>query len=117
MTLGASWQAARWNVSAFAGWHRGWPRTPLTLSPLSLGRRNSDRWGTYYSLDMRGSYIWPLAYGDFSLVLEVTNATNRDNECCAVLETDANGNFTADVDHWLPTIVNLGFSYRWRSRH
>jgi hypothetical protein len=115
-TVGASWQAARWNLSALGGWHRGWPRTPLTLNPLTLGRRNSDRWGDYYSVDLRGNYVWPLRHGDFSVVLEVTNATNRGNECCAVLETAADGRFTSDVDHWLPTIVNLGFSYRWRSR-
>ena len=23
----------------------------------------------------------------------------------------------AETDHWLPTIVNIGFTYRWRSRH
>jgi outer membrane receptor protein involved in Fe transport len=116
LTLGASWQASRWNVSAFTGWHRGWPRTPFTLNPLTLGERNSDRWRDFYTVDLRGSYVWPQKYGDFSLVLEVTNATNRSNECCAVLETTPDGGFTSQVDHWLPTIVNLGFSYRWRSR-
>jgi outer membrane receptor protein involved in Fe transport len=116
MSAGASWQASRWNASVFGGWHRGWPRTPLTLDPLALGERNSGRWGDYYSLDLRGSYVWPQKYGDFSLVFEVTNATNRSNDCCAVLETTANGAFRAEVDDWLPPIVNLGFSYRWRSR-
>lgn len=116
LSAGASWQASRWNASVFGGWHRGWPRTPLTLDPLALGERNSARWGDFYSLDLRGSYVWPQKYGDFSLVLEVTNATNRANECCAVLETAPNGAFRSEVDHWLPSIVNLGFSYRWRSR-
>lgn len=116
MTAGASWQASRWNVSALGSWHRGWPRTPLSLDPLALGKRNSARWGDFYTVDLRGSYVWPLRYGDFSVVLELTNATNHSNECCAVLETDANGAFTSNVDHWLPTIVNLGFSYRWRNR-
>jgi hypothetical protein len=116
LTVGASWQASRWNVSGFGGWHRGWPRTPLMLDPLALGNRNSDRWGDFYTVDLRGSYVWPQKYGDFSLVLEVTNATHRSNECCAVLEAAPDGRFTSDVDHWLPTIVNLGFSYRWRSR-
>ena len=88
----------------------------MTLDPLALGERNSARWGDFYSLDLRGSYVWPQKYGDFSLVLEVTNATNRANECCAVLETAPNGAFRSEVDHWLPSIVNLGFSYRWRSR-
>jgi outer membrane receptor protein involved in Fe transport len=116
LTLGASWQATHWNASVFGGWHRGWPRTPLTLEPLTLGERNSRRWPDFYTLDLRGSYVWPQKYGDFSLVLEVTNATNRSNECCALLQTTPDGAFTTEVDHWLPTIVNLGFSYRWRSR-
>lgn len=116
LTLGASWQASRWNASVFGAWHRGWPRTPLLLDPLTLGDRNSDRWSDFYSLDLRGSYVWPQKYGDFSLVLEVTNATDRANACCAVLETTPDGTFRTEVDHWLPTIVNLGFSYRWRSR-
>jgi hypothetical protein len=116
VTLGASWQGSRWNASAFGGWHRGWPRTPFTLSPLSLGERNSARWGDFYTLDLRGSYVWPQKYGDFSLVLEVTNATDRSNECCAVLQTAPDGSFRTETDRWLPTIVNLGFSYRWRSR-
>jgi outer membrane receptor protein involved in Fe transport len=116
LTLGASWQASRWNASVFGAWHRGWPRTPLLLDPLTLGERNSARWGDFYTLDVRGSYVWPQKYGDFSLVLELTNATDRSNDCCAVLQTTPDGAFTTDVDHWLPTIVNLGFSYRWRSR-
>lgn len=116
LTLGASWQASRWNASVFGAWHRGWPRTPLLLDPLTLGDRNSDRWSNFYTLDLRGSYVWPQKYGDFSLVLEVTNATDRANACCAVLETTPDGTFRTEVDHWLPTIVNLGFSYRWRSR-
>jgi outer membrane receptor protein involved in Fe transport len=116
LSLGASWQASRWNASMFGGWHRGWPRTPLTLDPLALGERNSDRWRDFFTFDLRGSYVWPQKYGDFSLVLEITNATSRSNPCCTVLETAPDGSFTTSTDHWLPTIANLGFSYRWRSR-
>jgi outer membrane receptor protein involved in Fe transport len=123
LTAGMSWQTSRLNLSALAGWHRGWPRTPLSFAepmqagiPIVVGERNSDRWRDFFTLDLRGSYVWPLPHGEFSMVLEVTNATNRSNECCAVLESAGGGAFTTDVDHWLPTIVNLGFSYRWRNR-
>jgi hypothetical protein len=121
LTAGASWRDSRLELSALAGWHRGWPRNPFELtSPaggvpggILLGPRNSERWGDFYSLDLRGSYTWPLAGGDFSLVLEVTNATNRGNPCCARLETSAAGDyFQSETDHWLPAIVNLGFTYR-----
>ena len=123
LTAGVAWQGPRFNVSAFGGWHRGWPRTQvtfaeppsMTVEPIVLGARNGDRWGDFYTLDLRGSYIWPRRTGDFSIVLEATNATNRENECCAVLQATGGG-FGQDIDHWLPAIVNLGFSYRWRNR-
>ncbi len=50
------------------------------------------------------------------MVLDVTNATNRGNECCAMLEiSEETAALETEVDHWLPTIVNIGFTYRWRS--
>jgi len=125
MTAGVAWQRQRLNVSAFGGWHRGWPRTHLDFAqppfaagvePIVLGDRNAERWGNFYTLDLRASYLWPQRYGDFSIVFEATNATDRENECCAVLQTTGNGGFGQDVDNWLPAIVNLGFSYRWRNR-
>jgi outer membrane receptor protein involved in Fe transport len=113
-TAGLSWTHSRATFSALGGWHRGWPRTPLSLDPLRLGSRNTDRWRDFYSLDLRGSWIWQLPHGDLSVVLDVTNSTNRDNECCLILESDeARSSLEAEVDHWLPTLVNLGFQYRW----
>jgi outer membrane receptor protein involved in Fe transport len=125
MTAGLAWQGSRFNASAFGSWHRGWPRTNLDfaqppfgpgVAPIVLGKRNAGRWGDYYSLDLRASYLWPLRNADFSIVLEATNVTNRENDCCAILQTTADGGFGQDVENWLPAIVNLGFSYRWRSR-
>jgi outer membrane receptor protein involved in Fe transport len=125
LTAGISWQGSRLNLSALAGWHRGWPRTPLgfaTAPPVAgeaaivLGNRNDDRWNDFYTLDLRGSYLWQLERGDFSVVLEVTNVTDRRNECCAVLHAAGDGTFSAATDHWLPIVANLGFSYRWRNR-
>jgi len=118
MTAGVAWQGPRFNASAFGGWHRGWPRTPLSFAQqdIVLGGRNSGRWGDFYTLDLRASYLWPLRNADFSIVLEATNATDRQNECCALIHATGNGGFGQEIDHWLPAIVNLGFSYRWRSR-
>ncbi len=65
-------------------------------------------------LDLRGSWTWPLRGGDLSAVLDLTNATDRDNQCCEVLRAEPQ--FAVEVDSWLPTLVNLGFTYRWRSR-
>jgi len=124
LTAGVVWQGTRLNLSVLGGWHSGWPRNPFELVPpangapgeVLIGDRNADRWSDFYTLDLRGSYTWPMAYGDFSTVLEVTNATNRQNECCATLHAADDGAFFTTTGHWLPTIVNMGFSYRWRSR-
>jgi hypothetical protein len=123
LTAGLSWQGPRLTLSALGGWHRGWPRTPFELLPpqggapaeMILGARSSDRWGDFFTLDLHGSFTWTLPHGDFSTVLEITNATNRSNECCAALSAGDDGSFLeSETRHWLPTIVNLGFSYRWR---
>jgi outer membrane receptor protein involved in Fe transport len=111
-TAGVAWQGSQLSLSALAGFHRGWPRTPVE----SLGARNSDRWGDFFTLDLRGSYTWPMSNGDFMVVLEVTNATNRDNECCAALEASDDGQFfESHTSQWLPAILNIGFTYRWRN--
>jgi hypothetical protein len=125
-TAGIAWQKSRVSLSALAGWHRGWPATPFELTQpangdpggIILGARNSRRWQDFFTLDLRGSYTLPLSNGDFSIVLEVTNATNRPNDCCTALQASPDRSFfESKTDHWLPAIANLGFSYRWRNRN
>jgi outer membrane receptor protein involved in Fe transport len=125
LTAGLTWRGSRLSLSALGGWHRGWPRNPFELVPpagstpgeVLLGERNSDRWGDFYTLDLRGSFTWPLSSGDFTAVLEVTNATDHENQCCASLRASDDGMFfESETGHWLPVIINLGFTYRWRSR-
>jgi outer membrane receptor protein involved in Fe transport len=116
LNAGLAWKGSRASISALAGWHRGWPRTPLQAAPLQVGLRNSGRWSDFYSLDLRGSWTWSFASGDLSAVFDATNATNRRNECCVVLEMeDTAPALEAEVDNWLPAIINIGFTYRWRS--
>jgi outer membrane receptor protein involved in Fe transport len=115
LTAGLAWTRSRATLSALGGWHRGWPRTPTSLDPLQPGSRNTARWGDFYSLDLRGSWTWQFSHADLSVVLDVTNSTNRGNECCLILGTaQPPATLQGEVDHWLPTIVNLGFTYRWR---
>jgi outer membrane receptor protein involved in Fe transport len=115
VTAGLSWTHSRATISALGSWHRGWPRTRVSLDPLRLGTRNTDRWRDFYSLDLRGSWTWRLSHGDLSVVLDVTNSTNRDNDCCLILESGEElSSLEAQVDHWLPNLVNLGVQYRWR---
>lgn len=122
-SLGYSWQWSSLSLSALGGWHRGWPRTRYELTAptdpdpgsIELGVRNAVRWQDFYSLDLRASWTWRLERGDFATTLELTNATNRSNPCCAFLEGANPGPFvTVETDNWLPAIVNLGFVFRWR---
>ncbi|HUQ10836.1 MAG TPA: TonB-dependent receptor [Steroidobacteraceae bacterium] len=113
LSAGVAWKSSRAGLSAVAGFHSGWPRTPLSLAPLEIGRRNTARWENFYSLDLRGSWTWQLRDGDLSAVLDVTNATDRRNPCCVVIQ--AGPQLSPELGDWLPALVNLGFTYRWRS--
>jgi outer membrane cobalamin receptor len=118
VTAGLAWKGSNSSVSALAGWHTGWPRTPIELSPLQVNDRNSQRWGDFITLDLRGSWTWEFASGDLSAVLDLTNTTNRRNQCCLVLEMDESApELASDIENWLPTIFNIGVTYRWRSSH
>ena len=122
LSTGLAWKGTRASISGLAAWHRGWPRTPVSSSrspgagapTLDLEPRNSDRWDNFFTLDFRGSWTWQFASGDLSAVLDVTNSTHRDNECCSVLENDLPlQHLSSEVNYWLPTIVNLGFTFSW----
>jgi hypothetical protein len=120
---GITWRKSRLSVSALGGWHRGWPRTLYELrSPIGnasgtivLDGRNGGRWSNYYTLDLRGSWVWPLHGGELTTTLELMNSTNRSNPCCATLEGAFPGEaLRVGTDSWLPLVVNLGLVYRWR---
>jgi len=115
VTAGLAWKGSNAGISGLLGWHTGWPRTPFELAPLQIGARNADRWGDYLTLDLRGSWIWTYASGDLTAVVDVTNATNRSNPCCVLLDRDEGSSLTPETETWLPTIVNIGVTYRWRS--
>ena len=88
----------------------------IAADSIALGTRNSDRWANYFTLDVRGAWTWRFARGDLQTTLELTNATNRDNPCCTALEESPAGqSLAAETEDWLPIIVNLGFTYRWRN--
>lgn len=123
LTAGLNWSRSRGEISALASWHRGWPRTRLQLpaanlnavAPFVLGGRNQERWRDYLTLDLRATRHWSLGGGDLTAHLEVTNAGNRENPCCTVLEGNPSGVMSADINHWLPLVANIGLTYRWGS--
>lgn len=117
-SVGLTWAQTRTSVSLLAGWHSGWPRTPLTPS-LMVGARNSARWGSYFSADLRVSRSVPLAYGELTLWLDATNVTDHANGCCIDLGpvSPTNGLAEPEVSHWLPRVIDVGFTWRLRRNH
>ena len=97
VNAGLAWKGASASLSALASWHTGWPRTPFDFEPLQLYGRNSRKWSDYLTLDLRGSWTWVFDSGDLSAVVDLTNATNRRNECCADFEMDDASALRAEV--------------------
>jgi len=122
---GVSWSNEKWDVSVAASVHSGWPATELVLvddgvdedgEPVFVavpGPRNVDQYGTFASLDFRVSRRWKLERGSFMAFLEVSNLTNRRNECCRDYdfeedETTGEDVFESGVDYWLPLLPAIG---------
>jgi outer membrane receptor protein involved in Fe transport len=122
--LGIAWTGARTSVSALLGWHSGWPRTPVSVVPatgatpayLLVGLRNSSRWRSYFSADLRLSRSVPLSFGELSLWLDGTNLSGRSNPCCVELHSmnSVAGVPAVENQVWLPRVINVGFTVKVR---
>jgi len=128
---GVAWQPGLWEVGVAISVHSGWPTTGLTLGMLPAdgeeeeeyeyvpvpGPRNAEELGTFAQLDFRVSREFPLRLGRLSAFFEVTNATNRKNECCVDydIDEDDEGNVYLDrsVEHWLPLIPAVGILWEF----
>lgn len=85
---GLRWHGERWTLAAATSMHSGRPTTSLIRradGALDVGTRNSARLGRFASIDLRATYAWPLPRGVLETLLQVTNATNRRNQCCSEL--------------------------------
>ena len=126
LNMNLDWHHANASAALLLGWHTGWPRTPLTQiesesgnPTVVIGPRNSARWGSYFSADVKISYTVPFARGDLFLWADATNITNRGNECCSVVgAADAGGNGIGAIStDWFPRVVNIGFEWRFGKSH
>jgi hypothetical protein len=122
LNVNLDWHHANASAVLLLGWHSGWPRTPSTVtgagtdSPsVSIGARNSARWGNYLSADLKVAYTVRFTHGDLFLFTDATNLTNRGNPCCSVIgPADAAGNgIGATSTDWFPRVVNVGFEWRF----
>jgi hypothetical protein len=122
LNTGMAWAGARTSLSVMAGWHSGWPRTPVDTNQaagaLDIGPRNSGRWNDYLTFDARGAWTHAALGGELTAFVEITNSTDRHNLCCAILQSPAAGMTAPQIaeESWLPLVVNLGVTIHWRTR-
>jgi outer membrane receptor protein involved in Fe transport len=120
LQAGLAWERAPWEIGLALSVHSGWPTTGMSLGydagedeyfPIP-GPRNAERLGTFATIDFRVARNYDLRRGTLTAFFEVTNASNRKNECCVDfdLDEDEAGEVFLDrsVDHWLPLIPALG---------
>jgi hypothetical protein len=119
---GLSWRGDRWEVSAAAAWHRGWPTTAVeleTLEPFPLvatGRRNASHLRDYMRFDFRIARRFDLgSAGELTAFAEVNNLDNRNNDCCVEYELDDEEEVFLDVHSIgsLPMIPSIGVIWKF----
>ena len=125
-----AWRPGPWEIGAAFSVHTGWPITEMTLGVAPpeegddepvyfpvLGPRNGERLGTFAQLDFRISREIAVRRGRLSVFFEVTNATNRRNECCVDydIDEDAEGDVFLDraVEDWLPVLPAIGIFWEF----
>lgn len=122
---GINWSNEKWDVALATNVHTGWPTTDLfyvedgvddegEIEYVAIpGPRNVDRHPTFASIDFRVSRTWKLQRGSFMAFFEVSNITNRRNQCCRdfdIEEDEATGEefFESDVDYWMSVLPAIG---------
>jgi hypothetical protein len=121
--VGLTWTSGPWNATLAAGYHTGWPTTPVTVADAGtpqatvvVGRRNSIRYSDYSSVDVRLSRDFELRRGDLNVFVEVTNAFDRGNPCCtdySYAYPDGQLTLEREYRHWLPLVPSVGVLWRY----
>ena len=117
---GFGWHNEKWNFSAAASIHSGWPTTGLTLVSEDMvvpGPRNAERLPTFASLDLRLSRTLDVKQGKLLAFIEVSNATNRRNVCCIDWDIDedeaGNPQLEHSRDYWMPLLPAVGILWEF----
>ena len=122
---GISWSNEKWDVALATSIHSGWPTTDLSLVEdgvddegepefvVIVGPRNAEQLGTFGSLDFRISRKWKLRRGSFMAFVEISNLTNRSNECCLDWDFEEDEDtgedvFERGIDYWMPRLPAIG---------
>ena len=121
---GFTWRMNLWEATLAATWHTGWPTTEvelLTLDPFPLAtaeKRNASNVSDYARLDLRIARRFELeSAGELTAFLEVTNLTQRNNDCCVEyqLEDEEIDNVFLDVEPRgsLPLVPSVGVLWKF----
>lgn len=110
-----------WTLSGVLTARSGWPITQLIESAdppgIALGKRASSNDGRYLTLDLRAERRFDLGAGSLHLILELANATGRENLCCSALdfERDLSGTLIAREQRkfWLPTVPYASIAWEF----
>ncbi len=117
LMVGFSTDQWGWLWSATLTAHSGWPTTRVAVTAeddIVLGSRNASRLGWYGTLDLKAQHAFAMPRGQLRFTAELTNATDRRNECCSSLEfaTDEEPP-KVDRDHWLPRLPLLSVAWEF----
>jgi len=123
ISAGLVWQNTDWEASLAGLYHSGWPTTALTLregsdpAVVEVDTVNALRLRDYLSLDARIARKFRFAGNDhLTLFLEVTNLTNRRNQCCVDSDLDDEADVpTLDLSvvKARPIVPSIGFVWRF----
>ena len=136
LSSGLTWKTGPVSSEVVAGWHRGWPSTPFAFIPgthisgpglpgtrfssaaVILGPRNSQRWGNFFTLDVRSSWVVAFERSELSVWVEAINSTNRRNPCCDRFFAPEATQDTAitERDAWFARAFDVGFTWRFHER-
>jgi hypothetical protein len=114
----------KWDFGVVATGHSGWPRTSVVLDasdPMApvvrFTERNQLNYSTFGTLDMRVRYTTPVRKGKLSYFFELSNATNRNNECCVDFDVDTSSANSPLLElerkNWLPLTPALGVLWQF----
>jgi len=123
VNLGVTWASGPWTATLINSYHSGWPTTQLAIDPttgvpsIDPSRRNRSRFDDFNSLDMRLTRTFLMPRGALDVFVELTNATARENPCCAEYKprrsADGSVIYVRDLSSWLPLIPSAGVLWRY----
>ena len=127
---GIAWSNDVWDIALATSIRSGWPTSDLSYIQSGVdadgepefvavkGPRNVQRLGSFGSLDFRISRTWRLQRGSLMAFFEISNLTDRENDCCRdfdLEEDEVTGEefFESDVDYWLGMLPAIGILWEF----